>query len=171
MSHDLTVREDGTVEMFSTGQEPVWHRLGQRTETAVTSAAAIRMAGLDWSVDERPLATVDTDDNLESITSHKAIVRCDNHAVLGVVGTRYTPLQNDEAFEWLDSVVGKRLRQSDRAGRSSVGELQDIQLERNVRDRFSCCCANPHSSECIFMTRAPHRSFGRRVRGRRDALS
>jgi hypothetical protein len=43
MSHDLTVREDGTVEMFSAGREPVWHRLGQRTETAVTSQAAIRL--------------------------------------------------------------------------------------------------------------------------------
>lgn len=52
MSHELTVRQDGTVEMFSAGPEPVWHQLGQRTETAVTSAAAIRMAGLDWTVAE-----------------------------------------------------------------------------------------------------------------------
>ncbi len=88
MSHDLTVREDGTVEMFSAGREPVWHRLGQRTETAVTSAAAIRMAGLDWKVMEHQLALVDASDDHQSITSHKAIVRCDNKAVLGIVGTR-----------------------------------------------------------------------------------
>ena len=50
MSHDLTVREDGTVEMFSAGSQPVWHRLGQRTETAVTSTAAIRMADIDGNL-------------------------------------------------------------------------------------------------------------------------
>ncbi len=150
MSHDLTVREDGTVEMFSAGREPVWHRLGQRTETAVTSAAAIRMAGLDWNVAEQQLATVDADDNLESITSHKAIVRCDNNTVLGIVGTRYTPLQNDEAFEWLDSVVGERLAIYETAGSLHGGKVvwMMIRLPQELRVEGTDDVSHPYLLLC-----------------------
>ncbi len=51
--------------MFSAGREPVWHRLGQRTETAVTSAAAMRMPGLDWKVMEHHLTLIDADEDFE----------------------------------------------------------------------------------------------------------
>jgi hypothetical protein len=54
MSHEITVRKDGTEEFFAAGSTPVWHRLGQRVERALSSGAALRMAALDWKVDERP---------------------------------------------------------------------------------------------------------------------
>jgi phage/plasmid-like protein (TIGR03299 family) len=115
MSHDLTERDDGTVEMFSAGPTPVWHRLGQRTQTQVTSEAAMRLARLDWRVEKRPLMLADGD-SADFISTHQAVVRCDNGAVLGIVSPRYTPLQNHEAFEWLDEVVGERLAIYETAG-------------------------------------------------------
>ncbi len=50
MAHELTQRQDGTVEMFSAGSTPVWHRLGQRTDEVVDSAEALELGGLDWRV-------------------------------------------------------------------------------------------------------------------------
>jgi phage/plasmid-like protein (TIGR03299 family) len=122
MSHEITVREDGTQEFFAAGSTPVWHRLGQRTERAVTSGAALRMAGLDWKVEECPIHA-EVDGGMRRIATHKSIVRRDTKAVLGVVGRKYRPVQNDEAFEWLDGLVGSRLAVYETAGSIRNGAL------------------------------------------------
>jgi phage/plasmid-like protein (TIGR03299 family) len=129
MAHNLTVREDGMTEMFSAGNKPVWHQLGQRTESAVTSAAAIRMAGLDWEVEERHLEVEQGDGNRSLVHSHKAIVRHDNQHLLGVVGSRYQPIQNSEAFEWLDDLVGERRAIFETAGSINGGKVVWMLLE------------------------------------------
>lgn len=49
MSHEITVRKDGTEEFFAAGSIPVWHRLGQRVERALSSGAALRMTALEMS--------------------------------------------------------------------------------------------------------------------------
>jgi phage/plasmid-like protein (TIGR03299 family) len=122
MSHQITVRKDGTEEFFSAGSTPVWHRLGQRTERAITSGAALRMAALDWKVEECPIHA-EVDGGMQEITTHKSIVRRDTKAVLGVVGRRYKPVQNEEAFEWLDGLVGSRLAMYETAGSIRNGAL------------------------------------------------
>jgi len=108
MSHNLTIRTDGSVEMFSAGSQPVWHKLGQRTPQAVTSEQAIKLANLDWTVTEKPIRLAEPMYGNTTIASHKAIIRNDNGHVLGIVGQRYTPIQNVQAFQWLDSVVGEK---------------------------------------------------------------
>ncbi len=122
MSHGITVRKDGTEEFFAAGSTPVWHRLGQRVERALTSGAALRMAALDWKVDERPIHA-DIAGEMTEITTHKSIVRRDTQAVLGVVGRRYKPVQNEEAFEWLDGLVGSRLAVYETAGSIRSGAV------------------------------------------------
>jgi phage/plasmid-like protein (TIGR03299 family) len=117
MAHNLTVHSGGIVEMFSAGHDPVWHQLGQRTEQAVTSAAALQLAGLDWRVHCLPVQLgSDTVHERPTIPTHKAVVRLDTGEVLGVVGRRYRPIQNHQAFEWLDDVVGERLAIFETAG-------------------------------------------------------
>jgi phage/plasmid-like protein (TIGR03299 family) len=153
MSHDLTVRQDETVEMFSAGREPVWHKLGQRTETAVTSAAAIRMAGLDWQVRQQSIAVLNDDESVDAgipINTHKAIVRCDNDHVLGIVGRRYTPIQNEEAFEWLDSVVGKRLAIYETAGSLHGGKVvwMMVRLPNELRVEGTDDISHPYLLLC-----------------------
>lgn len=115
MSHEITIRPDGTEEFFAAGSTPVWHRLGQRVERAITSGAALRMAGLDWRVDCCPIH-VHSDGGCDAIDTHQAVIRRDTKAVLGVVGKRYRPVQNEEAFEWLDGLVGSRLAIYETAG-------------------------------------------------------
>jgi len=90
MSHEITVHKDGTAEMFAAGSTPVWHRIGQRVERALTSGAALQMAALDWKVDERPIYA-DIAGEMTAVNTHKSIVRRDTRDVLGVVGRKYRP--------------------------------------------------------------------------------
>ncbi len=122
MAHELTQRQDGRVEMFSAGSTPVWHRLGQRTEEAVDSTEALRLGGLDWRVEPRPVS-VHHNGAHAPIPTHRAVVRTDNQHVLGVVSDRYSPIQNAEAFEWLDSVTGTDLATYETAGSIRGGKL------------------------------------------------
>ena len=87
---------------------PAWHSLGTVTDQALTSADAIKTAGLDWTVTTRPLVTFDADNGQAGfieVPDHYATVRDSDMSVLGVVGNRYTPIQNQECFDFMDTVV------------------------------------------------------------------
>jgi len=94
--------------MFSANETP-WHRLGNVTEGALNSTEAIKMGGLDWTVSLRPLYTGGTDAGGEEypieIADNFATVRDSDDTVLGVVGSRYTPIQNNQCFDFLDTVL------------------------------------------------------------------
>lgn len=77
---------------------------------AMTALEAVRKAGLDWEVQKQPLYT-GPDRNVR-IKGRFAVCRTDqldspDGGQLGVVGADYTPLQNSEAFSFLDPVVGE----------------------------------------------------------------
>jgi phage/plasmid-like protein (TIGR03299 family) len=110
MAHELDFSR-GRAAYFG-AFEPAWHRLGVTIDHAADSAEARRLALLDWTVEARGLVTVDG----KPITTHVANVRSDTGAVLGVVGEGYTPLQNDEAFDFMDSLVGEKLAMYHTAG-------------------------------------------------------
>ena len=93
----------GIESMFSAKETP-WHRIGNVTEGALTSSEAIVKAGLDWTVTLNPIFTTGTGGLAQAITDHFATVRDVDDTVLGVVGNRYTPIQNIECFDFLDTV-------------------------------------------------------------------
>ena len=82
--------------MFA-GRKP-WHGLGTALaeEDTTNWQLACAKAGLDWDVEPVPLVTAD---KYEPVT-HVAIRRTTDSRVLGVVGARYVPVQNKEAFGW-----------------------------------------------------------------------
>lgn len=88
--------------MFYTREKP-WHNLGTMVMEAPTSAEALRLAGLDWQVEQRP---VFTDDGMK-IPGYKANVRDSDKKVLGIVGNRYQVVQNSDAFAFTDELVGE----------------------------------------------------------------
>jgi phage/plasmid-like protein (TIGR03299 family) len=109
MAHeiDFTTQAQGSA-MFA--YEPAWHGFGTVVGDAQTSADALRIAGLDWDVLLTNLAA-DFGEQAEvqryrAITTHRATYRADTGATLGAVGLRYQPLQNREAFAWMDEVIG-----------------------------------------------------------------
>lgn len=83
-----------------------WHGLGVPVEEAQTSKEAIKIAGLDWRVEAKPIYN---DKGIE-IPGYKANTRDIDDKVLGLVSTRYKLVQNSEAFDFTDSLIGGDVR-------------------------------------------------------------
>ena len=82
--------------MFYVREKP-WHGLGTMVQEAPTSADALRLAGLDWTVEARDMWL---NGGYEPIPGYKANVRSSDNKVLGVVSDKYRIVQNADAFSW-----------------------------------------------------------------------
>lgn len=91
--------------MFSTREKP-WHGLGTIVAEAPTSKDALRLAGLNWEVNQEPIFT---NEGIE-IPGYKSNVRSTDRRVLGVVGDRYKVVQNEDAFAFTDALLGEGVR-------------------------------------------------------------
>ena len=100
--------------MFYTREKP-WHGLGVEVKAAPTSADALRLSGLDWTVKHEAIFT----DNGKEIAGYKANVRSTDRRVLGVVTDRYKVVQNTEAFAFTDELLGNGVRYE------TAGSLQE----------------------------------------------
>lgn len=94
--------------MFSAGRVKPWHYEETKEHTklvqeAPTSADALHLAGLDWTVEQEPVYMNDG----SVIPNYKANVRSTDKSVLGIVTDRYQIVQNVEAFEFTDAIVGE----------------------------------------------------------------
>jgi len=111
MAHEIDMTKSGGSAMYA--YSPAWHGLGTVVSEAQTSADALRIAGLDWEVATTGVAAdfgeSAGDGRYRLIPGRRATYRTDTGAPLGSVGLRYTPLQNREAFAWMDAVVGESL--------------------------------------------------------------
>ena len=116
MTHGLTDKDT----MFSVREMP-WHGLGAVLEDHPRSIdEALEKSGLGWGVRTAPVLIERrpawTDDfgrqrpaELERAEHHKATLRSDTGELLGIVGRDYEPLDNREAFGFLDGLIGSQL--------------------------------------------------------------
>ena len=117
MSHNLNITNNKTSMMY-VGDTP-WHNLGTRLDKPATATEAIEAAGLGFTVEKAILKTEIP--NLP-VPDHFATVRKDTKQVLGVVGSRYVPIQNKDAFSVFDSLVGEGEAMYHTAGVLGKGE-------------------------------------------------
>jgi phage/plasmid-like protein (TIGR03299 family) len=104
--------------MFSVRQT-LWHGLGAVLDQPPTTIAeAIERSGLSWRVEREPIAidrgdVATVDDwwlpRCEEISGWWANVRQDTREVLGIVGERYRIVQNVEAFQFVDQLIGSAM--------------------------------------------------------------
>lgn len=87
--------------MFSVRETP-WHGLGTIVQDAPTSEEAIKIAGLDWDVIQKPVYA-----NGNIIKGYKANIRETDGNVLGLVTDRYRIVQNRDAFGFTDALLGE----------------------------------------------------------------
>lgn len=117
MAHNINFNEKTGRYSFFSVQQKAWHGLGQIVEQYPTSAEAIKHAGLDYEVVKSPLFTkgsgiIETAQGIEigsdelEVPNYFANIRTDNNTVLGVVGKDYHIVQNREAFNFFDAIVG-----------------------------------------------------------------
>jgi phage/plasmid-like protein (TIGR03299 family) len=109
----------GEAAIFVVGEVP-WHGLGKVLQAAVTAEEAIRLAGLDWTVEKWPLRALGGDGASLHVPGWFATVRTDTKAPLGVVSRQYRVLQNTEAFAFMDEAI-----QAGAAMWETAGSLQD----------------------------------------------
>jgi phage/plasmid-like protein (TIGR03299 family) len=94
---------DAVQTMFSTNSQVPWHGKGKvLSEEAITAERAIKEGGMDWLVGLAPISVAGV-----PIPDHYATIREDTGAVLGIVGNRYVPVQNEDLFKFFDPVVDR----------------------------------------------------------------
>ena len=84
--------------MFYVREKP-WHGLGTMVQEAPTSAEALKLAGLDWTVEARDMWL---NGGYEPIPGYKANVRSSDNKVLGVVSDKYRIVQNADVYNTVD---------------------------------------------------------------------
>lgn len=86
--------------MVSAKERP-WHGIGTVVEDAPTSDEAIKLAKLDWDVVQVPVMA-----NGVEIPNYFCNMRDDVNLPLGIVKGRYKIVQNNEAFDFVDNIIG-----------------------------------------------------------------
>ena len=116
MAHSLNYNDKTGKHSFFSVNEKAWHGLGTIVKEYPTSREALEFAGLDYTVEKRPLFTYDTENfnaNKEDdiiipeveVPNFFATMRTDTDQVLGLVGRDYKIVQNVDAFSFFDAIV------------------------------------------------------------------
>lgn len=128
------------VETMMYVREKPWHGLGTEVAEAPTSADALRLAGLDWNVDQKEMQVCGG----SKIPGFKANVRSSDGTVLGVVSDRYKVCQNADAFAFTDNLIGGGVRY-ETAGSLSGGrkiwllaKLPDTEIVGDKTEPYLC---------------------------------
>jgi phage/plasmid-like protein (TIGR03299 family) len=101
-NHGLDVSASGEVALFT--RIPAWHDLGQLARGDETIEEILDLGGIAYDVEKRAARyTFDGESRIDP--DHFVTVRADTGAPLGVVGGRYTVIQNRELFTFLEDLV------------------------------------------------------------------
>jgi len=106
MAHDLETVNGQTA--FASLRQPAWHGLGTVFQDEVNTNEMLSLAHLDnWNV---RLEDVAIPESFESDKSYSFVTRTNpfdrtKNDVLGVVGERYVPLQNEDLFSFGDNLL------------------------------------------------------------------
>ncbi len=123
--------------MFSVREKP-WHGLGTVVHEAVTSREALTLAGLDWEVRQEPIIYKGQN------SGYFMNIRSTDDKVLGVVGSRYKPVQNVDAFDFVDGLIGEGVTYETAGSLNSgkriwlLAKMPDVRILDEVVEPFMC---------------------------------
>ena len=106
MAHDLETQNG--VASFASFREPAWHNLGTVFDTEKNTSEMLAAANLNgWNV---RLEDLEIPSSLVSDKQYQYVVRTNptdksQTDVLGIVGQRYVPLQNEDLFAFGDNIL------------------------------------------------------------------
>ena len=95
-----------------------WHELGTVVERPLADPGVLDAAGLAWTAEGQGLYRTD----MQPVATHKAIVRSDTKAQLGIVGAGYYILQNAELINFMRKVDDTKNLTIETAGALRNGE-------------------------------------------------
>lgn len=190
MAHNLNIKPNGKAA-FVSKQELPWHNLGTIVDT-MNSKEAMELGGLDFEVEKRPLYVpgnpitfeeakqnariqrriVSKNDILTSEYSKLikfkdkfSIVRTDNSQPLGIVGSKYTPVQNIEAFNFFDDIAQDGIAEYETAGALGNGEIvfvtakvtESMTIHKDQIDKYLLISLSHDGSSAITVAYTPIR--------------
>ena len=79
-----------------------WHGLGTSIDHAASAQEALELGGLNWKVTAEPIFV-----NGHEVPGYQANVRETDKKVLGIVTNRYEIVQNKQAFDFIDGLLGE----------------------------------------------------------------
>jgi phage/plasmid-like protein (TIGR03299 family) len=146
MAHQININKVTSQASFFSAREVAWHKLGKVVDNSLTSEEAILAAGLNYEVhkvdmyaDFRELPITNNPDvdkqRGQVVPNIFATVRTDTRQVLGYVGNRYEIVQNSQAFDFVDNIVGSKEAIFETAGALGNGEriFLTAKLPSNIR--------------------------------------
>lgn len=107
--------------MFSGNGVTPWHGIGEIVKGTLSSEEAIKVARLDWDVIQKEMYMKDKEGNMVIVPNMKANVRSTDDKFLGPVTDKYKIVQNKEAFEFTDALLGEGV-QYESAGSLASGK-------------------------------------------------
>lgn len=122
-----------------------WHGLGTPVQEALTSEEAIEKAGLNWTVEKKPIFN----ENGIQIPKYFRTARSSDNSTLGIVSGRYKIVQNHEAFSFTDELISGDVRY-ETAGSLNEGRrvwlLAKLPDKTILGDKFDnyICFTNTH---------------------------
>lgn len=95
----------GQAALYTT--TPAWHGLGNVVPGGTSDVdEVLQLGGIDFAVELRE-ARYGFNGEIRSVPNEYVTVRDDTGDPLGIVGSRYTPIQNRAAFTFLQDLVGQ----------------------------------------------------------------
>jgi phage/plasmid-like protein (TIGR03299 family) len=123
MAHNLNFNKQLGRHSFFSVKEKAWHELGVVLDKCPTSLEAIKLAGLDYDVAKTSVFCSPENINSIVIPDKFATYRTDTNNVFGIVGDRYSIVQNRDAFTFFDEIVGEGAAIYETAGCLGNGEV------------------------------------------------
>lgn len=127
MASNIEIR-NGEASFVENGRkERAWHRLGTVFDRPLTVKEALHYSHADYRVALQPLAVITPDIQREIDTGSvmalqlgnaifpnvMATVRLDTHQPLGIVSENYGVVQNEDAFQFIDTLVTGKLAEQE----------------------------------------------------------
>jgi phage/plasmid-like protein (TIGR03299 family) len=135
--------------------KPAWHGLATVLENPPDAQEAIRRAGLDWGVYLDPVFqrrsgtdSTGTWENYQKVPDYFITVRTGDNKPLGIVGKRYTPVQNSQAFSFFDPFIQDGTATYHTAGSLKGGKLVWVLVK--LRDEAEVAPGDPLHSYLLF---------------------
>lgn len=140
MAHNLYQNK-----MAFTGDLP-WHKLGTRFANAMTAEQAMQGAGLDYKVTKEYLCLETTGERVNAWATYNN----DNKKILGFVGGDYEVIQNKQAFQFFDILVGQGAAIYETAG--ALGNGEKVWLLAKLPNTFAPIAGDLIEQYCMLST-------------------
>ncbi len=114
MAHEITQHDNVVLH-----RTPAWHGLGVVVQDAPTPMEALKIAGLDWNVEQWPMSATNGETRL--MVDDQLNVRMPGAIKLGIVGQHYKVVQNVELAQFCQDLA----EQNDTVRVESAGSIRE----------------------------------------------